>query len=183
MRTARSRNSREYFDDFLFGFSITPFSQELEPPKIPGRFKSPRAGFWKCYQRLRREGYAFSHKRIYRVYCRMGLNLRRRVQRVLPKRIAKPLEVSLLPNQQWALDFMHDALYCGKRFRTLNIIDKGARECLALCLIKWEVDRQIKMKKIYRLFRQFCKVLFQNSLYFQYGYLPIIKVPIGPIFA
>jgi putative transposase len=100
--------------------------------------KSPRAGFWKCYQRMRRAGYGFNHKRVYRVYCQMGLNLRRRTKRVLPKRIAQPLEVSLFPNQQWALDFMHDTLYCGKRFRTLNIIDEGTRECLAI-----EVDTSL----------------------------------------
>ena len=94
--------------------------------------KSPRAGFWKCYQRIRRAGHMFNHKRVYRVYCQMGLNLRRRAKRVLPKRIAQPLEVSLFPNRQWALDFMHDTLYCGKRFRTLNIIDEGTRECLAI---------------------------------------------------
>ena len=40
--------------------------------------------------------------------------------------------VEKVPNIQWALDFMHDSLYCGKRFRTLNIIDEGTRECLAI---------------------------------------------------
>ncbi len=108
--------------------------------------KSPRAGFWKCYQRLRRAGYTFNHKRVYRVYCQMGLNLRRRVKRVLPKRIAKPLEVNAFPNQQWALDFMHDTLYCGKRFRTLNIIDEGTRECLAI-----EVDTSLPAARVVRV--------------------------------
>ena len=60
--------------------------------------KSPRAGFWKCYKRIRNKGLPFNHKRVYRVYCQMGLNLRRRTKRVLPKRIAKPLEVSMYPN-------------------------------------------------------------------------------------
>lgn len=108
--------------------------------------KSPRAGFWKCYQRLRREGYMFNHKRVYRVYCQMGLNLRRRVKRVLPKRMGKPLEVSLFPNQQWALDFMQDTLYCGKRFRTLNIIDEGTRECLAI-----EIDTSLPAGRVIRV--------------------------------
>jgi putative transposase len=108
--------------------------------------KSPRAGFWKCYQRMRRAGYDFNHKRVYRVYCQMGLNLRRRTKRVLPKRIAQPLEVSLFPNRQWALDFMHDTLYCGKRFRTLNIIDEGTRECLAI-----EVDTSLPAVRVIRV--------------------------------
>lgn len=108
--------------------------------------KSPRAGFWKCYQRIRRAGFTFNHKRVYRVYCQMGLNLRRRTKRMLPKRIAQPLEVSALPNQQWALDFMHDTLYCGKRFRTLNIIDEGTRECLAI-----EIDTSLPAARLIRV--------------------------------
>jgi putative transposase len=108
--------------------------------------KSLRAGFWKCYQRIRRAGHVFNHKRVYRVYCQMGLNLRRRTKRVLPKRIAQPLEVSLFPNRQWALDFMHDTLYCGKRFRTLNIIDEGTRECLAI-----EVDTSLPANRVIRV--------------------------------
>lgn len=108
--------------------------------------KSPRAGFWKCYERIRRAGFTFNHKRVYRVYCQMGLNLRRRTKRVLPKRIAQPLEVSALPNQQWALDFMHDTLYCGKRFRTLNIIDEGTRECLAI-----EIDTSLPAARLIRV--------------------------------
>lgn len=111
--------------------------------------KSPRAGFWKCYQRIRRAGHGFNHKRVYRVYCQMGLNLRRRTKRVLPKRIAQPLEVSLFPNCQWALDFMHDTLYCGKRFRTLNIIDEGTRECLSI-----EVDTSLPAARVIRVMEQ-----------------------------
>ena len=111
--------------------------------------KSPRAGFWKCYRRLRRAGHTFNHKRVYRVYCQMGLNLRRRTKRVLPKRTVQPLEVSLYPNQQWALDFMHDTLYCGKRFRTLNIIDEGTRECLAI-----EVDTSLPAGRVIRVLEQ-----------------------------
>lgn len=42
---------------------------------------SPRAGFWKCFHRIRQKKYSFNHKRVYRVYCRLGLNLKRRVKK------------------------------------------------------------------------------------------------------
>lgn len=107
--------------------------------------KSPQAGFWKCVGRIRFKGYQFNHKRIYRVYCHMGLNLKRRIRRVLPKRQAKPLEIIHQPNHQWALDFMHDSLYCGKRFRTLNVLDESTRECLAI-----EVDTSLPAERVVR---------------------------------
>jgi len=52
--------------------------------------KSPKAGFWKIVKRLKPKGYPFNHKRIYRVYCRLGLNLPRRTKRTLPKRPLVP---------------------------------------------------------------------------------------------
>ena len=108
--------------------------------------KSPQAGFWKCYKRIRRAGHVFNHKRVYRVYRRMGLNKPRRIKRVLPKRLPVPLEVLPVANHQWALDFMHDSLYCGKTFRTLNIIDEGTRECLAI-----EVDSSLPAARVVRV--------------------------------
>ncbi|XWR69662.1 hypothetical protein AHYW_002744 [Providencia manganoxydans] len=108
--------------------------------------KSPQSGFWKCYFRLRFQGYPFNHKRVYRVYCRLGLNLKRRVKKVLPKREKRPLVIEKVPNIQWALDFMHDSLYCGNRFRTLNIIDEGTRECLAI-----EVDTSLPAERVIRV--------------------------------
>lgn len=108
--------------------------------------KSPQSGFWKCYFRLRFQGYLFNHKRVYRVYCRLGLNLKRRVKKVLPVRQKRPLIVEKVPNIQWALDFVHDSLYCGKRFRTLNIIDEGTRECLAI-----EVDTSLPAERVIRV--------------------------------
>ena len=108
--------------------------------------KSPQAGFWKCYDRIRLQGYRFNHKRVYRVYCAMGLNIKRRAKRVLPKRQPKPLEVMERPNHQWALDFMHDSLYCGRGFRLLNVLDEGTRECLAI-----EIDTSLPASRVVRV--------------------------------
>jgi putative transposase len=35
-------------------------------------------------------------------------------------------------NQIWAIDFIQDALYNGRAFRTLNVIDESYREGLAI---------------------------------------------------
>lgn len=114
--------------------------------------KSSQAGVWKIFKRMRRKGHGFNFKRVYRVYKAMGLNKPRRTKRVLAKRIAKPLIVQALANHQWALDFMHDSLYCGKRFRTLNIIDEGTRECLAI-----EIDTSLPSERVIRVLEQLKK--------------------------
>jgi putative transposase len=94
--------------------------------------KHPRHGFWKCYRRMRRKGHPWNHKRVHRVYCALKLNLPRRAKRRLPTRLRQPLDAPATLNTVWALDFMSDALYGGRKFRTLNIIDEGNREGLAI---------------------------------------------------
>lgn len=84
-----------------------------------------RWGFWKCFARLRLDGRCWNKERARRVYCDMGLNMPRRCRKRLPDRPRQPLELVNAPNCCWALDFMHDTLYCGRRFRTLNVIDEA----------------------------------------------------------
>ena len=42
-----------------------------------------------------------------------------------------PIVVEAKPNARWSLDFVHDQLASGRRFRILNIVDDVTRECLA----------------------------------------------------
>lgn len=105
--------------------------------------RAPQAGFWKCFARLRLRGYRWNHKRVYRVYCKLGLTLKRRAKKRLPPRVVQPLSVQQVPNIQWALDFMSDSLYSGRRFRILNVMDEGTRECLAI-----EVDTSLPAKRV-----------------------------------
>lgn len=107
--------------------------------------KCPRWGFWKCYDRLRLDGHRWNHKRVWRVYCEMKLNLPRRAKRKLPQRERQSLEVIPLPNQVWSMDFMSDALYAGRRFRTLNVLDEGIRELLTIV-----VDTSIASGRVIR---------------------------------
>lgn len=58
--------------------------------------KHPTIGFWQCYYRLRYKGYSWNHKKLYRVYTSMRLNIRRRAKRRLPQRIKMPLDIPTL---------------------------------------------------------------------------------------
>ena len=91
-----------------------------------------RWGFWMCFDRLHNAGHPWNHKRVYRVYCALRYNLPRRTRRRVPTRVQHPLAAPARLNHVWALDFMSDTLYEGRRFRTLNILDEGNREALAI---------------------------------------------------
>jgi putative transposase len=108
----------------------------------------PNRGFWKCRKLLRRQGWPWNHKRIYRVYKLMKLNLRRPAKRRLPKRLRVPLYVPRRPDTVWSADFMSDTLLCGRRFRTFNVVDDFNREAMHI-----EVDTSITSERLIRVFQ------------------------------
>lgn len=109
----------------------------------------PRWGFWKCFNWLRANGKSWNHKRVRRIYCLMKLNLPRRKKKMVLTRQRQPLTVFPAMNESWSLDFVHDVLICGKRFRTLNVIDEGVRECLGI-----EIDTSLPAARVVRLLEQ-----------------------------
>ncbi|MBL0745947.1 IS3 family transposase, partial [Chryseolinea lacunae] len=46
--------------------------------------RHPSIGFWQAYFRLRRKGFVWNHKKVYRVYTALKLNIRRRYKKRLP---------------------------------------------------------------------------------------------------
>lgn len=111
--------------------------------------KRPRWGFWKCFDRIRLDGYRFNHKRVHRVYCEMRLNMKRRTKKRILTRPAQPLVCPVDINETWTLDFMRDTLYDGRPFRTLNVIDEGNREALRI-----EVGTSISAARVVRVMNE-----------------------------
>lgn len=90
----------------------------------------PRNGFKKLYLRIRNLGYKYNHKKVYRLYKKLGLNIRRNTKKRLPARVKTPLSELFKINSVWAMDFISDTLWSGRRYRALNIIDEFNREFL-----------------------------------------------------
>lgn len=92
-----------------------------------------RFGLWRVYTLLRREGWPDNHKRVHRIYKEEGLNLRRRRPRrskTGAQRMDRLPAVQLY--QCFSMDFVSDALFDGRKFRCLTIVDNYSRECLAI---------------------------------------------------
>ncbi len=90
-----------------------------------------RFGYRRLHILLRREGLTINRKKTQRLYREEGLTVRRRKGRKRAVGARVPAPVSALPNQRWSLDFVHDQMITGRRFRVLNVVDDVTRECLA----------------------------------------------------
>ena len=84
-------------------------------------------GFWKIFQRLRREGKPWNHKKVYRVYKQMHYEKRSKLKKRLPARVKSQLVIPSEPNTTWSIDFVSDRVQSGRAFRVLNIIDDSDR--------------------------------------------------------
>lgn len=66
-------------------------------------------GFKLCFLYLRNvKGYTWNHKRVYRIYCELELNLRIKPRKRLKREKLEPLAVPHTPNHTWSMDFIHD---------------------------------------------------------------------------
>src|SRR5579859_5707115 len=107
--------------------------------------EKPRFGYRRLHVLLRRCGERINHKRLHRIYCEAGLMIRRR-KRKHCARVGQPLRSWTAANQEWALDFAHDAVACGRAIRVLSVVDAYTRECLAL-----EVDTSFASRRVTRV--------------------------------
>lgn len=111
--------------------SIRPPETELRQRLRDLANERRRFGYRRLFVLLRREGEPSGINRIYRLYREEGLTVRKRRARRKAVGTRAPILVEARPNARWSLDFVHDQLACGRRFRILNVVDDVTRECLA----------------------------------------------------
>jgi putative transposase len=97
---------------------------------------------------LGKAGERVNLKRLHRVYREAGLALRRK-RRKHCVRAGQPLIERTAANQEWALDFVHDVVECGRKIRMLSVEDAYTRECLAL-----EVDTSFASRRVTRVLEE-----------------------------
>ena len=114
---------------------------------------NPRHGFGLLYDSARYQAQPWGKTVLWRVYCQLKLNLPRRGKKRMPQRIKQPLEAAPTPNQGWSCDFMSDALWSGRRFRTFNVIDEFNRECLRI-----EIDTSLPVARVVRALEELVEV-------------------------
>jgi len=107
-------------------------------------------GFGLCYLYLRNvKGYTWNHKRVYRIYRELELNLRIKPRRRLKRDKPDVLSVPTALNQVWSIDFMSDTLLDGRKLRTFNVLDDYNREALAI-----DVDLAMPSARVIRSLNQ-----------------------------
>ena len=107
-------------------------------------------GFGLCYLYLRNvQGHPWNHKRVYRIYRELELNLRIKPRPRLKRDKPDELAVPEAPNLVWSMDFMADRLADGRQFRLLNVVDDFNREGLGI-----EVEFSLPAERVVRSLEQ-----------------------------
>ena len=107
--------------------------------------QQPRYGYRRLLVLLQRDGVRVNHKRVFRLYRAAGLSVKRRQRKRLLRVGSKMPEPITKTNQQWGIDFVHDVLATGRKFRILSVVDACSRECAKL-----EVDTAFPSRRVTR---------------------------------
>jgi putative transposase len=127
-----------------FRYRSTRSDEELRERLIELARKKPRFGYRRLHIHLDAGGAHVNHKRVFRVYREAGLAVRRKTRKRLV-RAGVPRPALTAANQEWALDFVHDAMASGRAIRVLSVVDECTRECLKL-----EVDTSFASRRVTR---------------------------------
>lgn len=110
-------------------------SRRRDPASLKARIKEIcetriRYGYRRVHYMLRREGWEVNHKRVYRIYKEMGLQLRNKSpKRRVKAKLREDRVDAVCSNDVWAMDFVHDQLATGRKLRILTVVDTFSRYC------------------------------------------------------
>lgn len=107
--------------------------------------RRPRRGFPKLFDTIRREGFTWNHKKVYRVYQENAMQIQYRKKPRLKAVEPKAMPVASRYNDVWSIDFMSDSLANGRKFRTFNVLDDFNRESLTI-----EIDTSLPSERVIR---------------------------------
>lgn len=83
-----------------------------------------RYGYRRVHVVLQREGWMINVKRTYRLYSELGLQLRNKSpKRRVKSKLREDRCPASMPNETWAMDFVHDQLALGNKIRVLTVVD------------------------------------------------------------
>jgi len=135
---------------YRYHSQLSPENQQIADWLLRLTSAHKRWGFGLCFLYLRNvKGFGWNHKRVYRIYRELELNLRIKPKRRLKRDHPGELDVPTAINQVWSIDFMCDQLASGKTFRTFNVIDDYNREGLGI-----EVDVSLPSARVVRALEQ-----------------------------
>lgn len=109
-----------------------------------------------------------NHKRTEKIYREEGLTLRIRKKKKLASVPRVPAPKATGPGEQWAMDFIQDSFWSGRKFRCLSIVDTFTKECVVL-----EVDTSLTGLRVTRVLEYLGKI---------HGLPKSIRVDNGPEF-
>lgn len=131
-------------------FSYKPKTDELNEKirellkELASKYR--RWGHPKLYVLVRRQGYPVNHKRTEKIYREENLSLRIRRRKKLASVARTPAVEATRPNERWAMDFVHDSLWNGRRFRCLTLVDTFTKKSLVI-----EVDTSLNGVRVVRV--------------------------------
>ena len=109
---------------FRYKPKLNPENERIEDLLIGLTNAHKTWGFGLCFLHLRNvKGYGWNHKRIYRIYWDLELNLRIKPRKRLVRERPETLAIPDTPNKTWSMDFYVGFLGDVRSFRHLNILD------------------------------------------------------------
>ncbi len=141
----------------------------LEEGLLEHAGERPRFGYKRLTILLRRDGFLVNHKRVYRIYRRLGLAVRRRRRNRASQTPRAAVPTAVAVNDCWSMDFLSDSMVDGRTMRVFTAIDDHSRRCVAL-----EFDVALPSERVTRILDQAIE---------EYGKPRAIRTDNGPEFA